>query len=122
MLCGKIFSLASATRAKDHRAAVAHDLIQTITSEQDFLKKVITEDEFWDYSYDPEMKAQSSQWESSGSPHLKKVHQSHSKTKTVVTVVFLLKGVVHHKYTPPGQTINKEYCINVLHWLRDVIR
>ena len=30
---------------KEHRAAVANDLIQTVTNEPDFLKKVITGDE-----------------------------------------------------------------------------
>ena len=33
---------------KEHRVAVANDLIQTATSEPDFLKKVITRDEFVD--------------------------------------------------------------------------
>ena len=33
---------------KDHHAAVANDLIQTATNEPDFLKKVITRDEFVD--------------------------------------------------------------------------
>ena len=33
---------------KEHRAAVANDLIQTATNEPDFLKKVITRDEFVD--------------------------------------------------------------------------
>ena len=49
---------------KEHRAAVANDLIQTATNELDVLKKVITGDESWvyGYSYDPEMKAQLSQW------------------------------------------------------------
>ena len=38
-----------------------------------------------------------------------------------VNCVFDLDGV-HHKYVPPGRTINKEYCLNVLHWLRDAIQ
>ena len=36
---------------KEHRAAVANGLIQTATNEPDFLKKVITRDESWVYSY-----------------------------------------------------------------------
>ena len=28
------------------------------------------------------------------------------------------EGIVHHKYTPPGQTINKEHYLNILHWLQ----
>ena len=41
---------------KEHRAAVANDLIQTATNEPDFLKKVITGDELWVYGYGPEKK------------------------------------------------------------------
>ena len=58
---------------KEHCAAVANDLIQTTANEPDFLKKVITADESWVYGYDLETKAQSSQWESPGSPWPKKV-------------------------------------------------
>ena len=35
---------------KEHRAAVANDLIQTATNEPEVLKKVITGDELWVYS------------------------------------------------------------------------
>ena len=46
---------------KKHCAAVANDLIKTITNEPDFLKKVITRDESWVYGYDSDTKAQLSQ-------------------------------------------------------------
>ena len=107
---------------KEHRATVVNDLIQTATNEPDFLKKVITRDELWVYSYEPEMKAQSSHWKSPGSPRPKKVQQSCSKVKTMLTVLFDWEGVVHHEYIPSGQTINKEYYLHVLHRLRDAIR
>ena len=55
------------------------------------------------------MKAQSSQWKLPGAPHLKKVQQSCSKFKTMLTVFFDWEGVVHHEYTPAGPTINKQY-------------
>ena len=106
---------------KEHRAAIANDLIQTATNEPDFLKKVITEDELWAYGYDPKTRAPLSQWKLPASPCLKKAQQSH-KIETILTVVFDQKGVVHHEYDPPGQTTNKEYYLNVHHWLRDAIR
>ena len=73
---------------KEHRAAGANDLIQTTTNKPDFLKKVITRYESWVYGYDPQMKAQLSQWKSPGSPCPKMVQQSHSKIKTTLTVFF----------------------------------
>ena len=103
---------------KKHHAAVANDLTRTSTNEPDFLKKVVTEDESWVYGY----KAQASQGNLPGSPHLKKVWQSLSKIKTMLTVFFHWEGVVHHEYAPPGQTINKECYLNVLHWLRDAMQ
>lgn len=42
---------------KEHCAEVANDLLQTSINEPDFLKKLITRDELWVYSYDPETKA-----------------------------------------------------------------
>ena len=105
---------------KEHHAAVANDLIQTTTNEPDFLTNVITGDEPWVYGYDLETKSRSSQSKSPCSPHLKKVQQSLSKIKTRLTVFFDWEGVVH-EYTPSGKTINKEYYLNVLHWVRDAI-
>ena len=48
--------------------------------------------------------------------------KNHSKIKTMLTVFFDWESVVHHKYVPPGQTINKEYDLSVLHWLRDIMK
>ena len=39
-----------------------------------------------------------------------------------MNVFFDHEGVVHHEYTPPGQTITKDYYIEVLLWLRDAVR
>ena len=68
------------------------------------------------------MKAHLPQWKLPGSPHLKKAWQSHSKIKTMLPMFYDWEDIVHHKYTPPVQTINKEYYLNVLHWLRDAIQ
>ena len=81
---------------KEHHAAVANNLIQTTTNEPDFLKKVVTGDESWVCSYDLETNAQLSQWKSPGSPCPKKAWPSCSKIKTMLTVFFDWKGVVHH--------------------------
>ena len=48
------------TEHQEHHAAVANDLIQTVTNDPDFLRKVITRDESWVYGYDLKTKDQSS--------------------------------------------------------------
>ena len=73
-------------KQKEHRVAVANDLIQTATNEPDFLK-VITRDKWWVWGYDPEMKAWSSQWKLPGSPLQMKAQQGHIKINTI-SIVF----------------------------------
>jgi hypothetical protein len=34
-------------------------------------------------------------------------------------VFFDHEGVIHHEYAPNGQTVNKEYYVEVLHRLHD---
>ena len=51
---------------EEHSAAVINDLIQIVTNEPNFFKKVITGDGLWVCGYDPEMKPQLSQWKSPG--------------------------------------------------------
>ena len=107
---------------KEHCAAVAKDLIQTTTNEPDFLKKVITRDEWWIYGYDPETKAPMSQWKSPGSPCPKKAQQSCSKIKAMLTVCFLIGKVLSiTSYALPGQAINKKHYLNVLRVFRNAI-
>jgi len=107
---------------KEFYAAVAQDLIETANNDPDFLKKVITGDESWVYGYDPETKAQSSQWKLPESPRLKKARQIQSNVMVMLTVFFHHEGVVHHKYAPPGHTITKDYYIEFLRRLRDAVR
>ena len=104
---GKIHAELLLPEQKEHHAAVLNDLIQTATKKPDFLKKVITGGK-WAYGYDMEMKAHSFQWGSPGSPHQKKEWWSHNKIKTTLTVLFDWESIVHYKYTPPSQIINKK--------------
>ena len=40
----------------------------------------------------------------------------------MLTIFFSSRGVVHHKYAPQGQNINKEYYLEVLRHLRNAVR
>jgi histone-lysine N-methyltransferase SETMAR len=39
----------------------------------------------------------------------------------LLTVFFDYRGIVHHRYAPEGQTINKEYNLEIVHHLRDAV-
>jgi [histone H3]-lysine36 N-dimethyltransferase SETMAR len=110
------------TDQKENRLAVADELFEVANDDPNFMKTVITGDETWVYGYDPETKVQSSQWQHTGSPRPKKARKSRSAVKTMLTVFFDCKGVVHHEYAPPGQAVTKEYYVSVLRRLRDAVR
>jgi transposase len=83
---------------------------------------VITGDETWVYGYDPETNVQSSQWKHSSSPRPKNAQRVRSKVKVLLTVFFDYRGIVHHSYAPEGQTINKEYYLEVICHLCDAVQ
>lgn len=107
---------------KKCRLEIAQDNLDLIKSDPGLFKKVITGDESWVYGYDPETKAQSSQWKTREEQRPKKARQSRSNVKTMITVFFDQDGIVHHEYAPRGQTVNKEYYLEVLRRLRDAVR
>ena len=89
---------------------------------ENVLKKVITGDESWVYSYDPETKQQSSQWKRPDEPRPKTARQSRSHVKSMLIIFFDYVGVVHYEFAPRVQTINKEYYVEVLKRLRNAVR
>jgi hypothetical protein len=65
---------------------------------------------------------QSSQWKHSSSPKPKKAQWVQSKVKVLLTVFFEYCGIVNHSYAAEGQTINKEYYLEVIRHLRGAVR
>ena len=110
------------TEQKQLRLEVSQDMLDSVANDPGFMNTIITGDESWVYGYDPETKAQSSEWRSSTSPRPKKVRQVRSAVKVMLTVFFDCRGVVHHEFAPRNQTINKEYYREVLRRLRDAVR
>ena len=77
------------------------------------LERLITGDESWIYSYDPETKAQSSQWKSPTSHRPKKARMSRSATKAMIVTFFDSEGLVHKQWIPEGQTVTKDVYLDV---------
>ncbi|GFV68020.1 protein GVQW3 [Trichonephila clavipes] len=104
------------------RLATSSDLFQRESDDPEFMKLIITGDESWVYGYDPETKQQSSQWKTPGSPRPKKARQVRSKIKVMLIVFFDADGIVHHEYAPQGQTVNKEFYLDVMRRLQEAVR
>ena len=76
------------------------------------LDALVTCDESWIYCYDPETKRQSSQWKYAGSPRPKKARQIRSTHKLLMIPFF--DSMIDMPWVPTGQTVNKEYYVEVL--------
>ena len=98
------------------------NMLDCANNELEFTKTIITGDETWVYGYDPESKFHSSQWKHPESTRPKKARQVCSNVKVMLTCFFNSCGIVHHEYSPEGQTINKEYYLEVLHCLRNAVQ
>jgi hypothetical protein len=108
---------------KEHRVAVCQDLRGRAADNPSFASRIITGDESWVYGLDPETKRKSSQWKSPSSPRPKKAGMSRSSTKTMLIVFFDIRGIVHHKFVPQGETINtKFYCKDLRHLKENIQR
>ncbi|VVC25608.1 Transposase, type 1 [Cinara cedri] len=102
----------------DMRRVAAKFVLKLLSNEQKENRKQIATDllEYLD------IWLRSSQWKTPNSPRPKKARQVRSQVKVMLTVFFDYQGVVHHEYTPKGQTITQEYYIDVLRHLRDAVR
>ena len=101
---------------------ITHNMVNCTNNDLEFTKTVITGDETWVYGYNPESKFQSSQWKHLESPRPKKAQQVCSTVKVTLTCLFDSHSIVHHEYTLEGQTINKEYYLEVLCYLCDAVQ
>ena len=106
----------------EQRHKIASDLFEYSCEDVLFLKNIMTDDESWVDGYDPETKQQSPWWKGPLSPRPKKRCQVRSKTKVMLLAFFDSEGILHHEYAPDGQTINKEFYLEVLRHLRESVR
>lgn len=101
---------------------ICSDTLKNIESDPNFLERVITCDESWFFTYDPETKRQSMHWKSPNSPRQKIARMSKSKFKAMMIVFFDIRGIVHIDWVPEGQTVNQVYYKQVLTTLRERVR
>ena len=100
-------------RKKDSR-----EMVELINSDPAVLDALVTCDESWIYCYDPETKKQNFQWKHAGSPRLKNVRQSKSTNKLLMIPFYHSTGMIYMHWVPTGQTVNKEYYVEVLREFR----
>ena len=107
---------------KKRRCHDSREMVELINSDPTVLDALVTCDESWIYCYDSENKRQSSQWKHAGSPRPKKARQSKSTHKLLMIPFFDSTGIIYMHWVPTGQTVNKEYYVEVLRKFRKRFR
>ena len=120
--CAKFIPKLLSAEQKKLRLAITQDNLEMVNNDDTVLKKVTTGDESWVHGQNPETKQQSSQWKRPDDPRPIKARKSRSNVKLMMIVFFDYEGVEHDEYAPTGQTINKEYYIQILKRLREAVR
>ena len=76
-VCAKMVPKLLSEEQKEGHKELCLDILQCTENEPDLLNSIITCDETWVFTYDPETKQQSIQWKSTSSPRPKKsTHES----------------------------------------------
>lgn len=106
------------------RVEVAEKHLKRYEIEGDeFLNRIVAIDETWLRSYEPELKSQSSEWHTPGSPRPAKFRRKQGNLKQLAIMAYDNTGVLATDYVPLGQTVNGRYYAQFLQEkLRPAIR
>ena len=126
-ICAKFVPRVLREDLKERRYHDSREMIELINSDPTVLDALVTCDESCIYCYDPEIKRQSSQWKNTGSPRPKKARQSKSTHKLLMIPFFSFfffdsTSMIYMYWVPTGQTVNKEYYVEVLREFRKRFR
>ena len=121
-ICTKFIRRVLREDQKERHCHDSREMVKLINSDPSVLDALVTCDESWIYCYDPKTKRQSSQWKHAGSPRLKKTRQSKSTHKLLMISFFDSTGMIYMHRVPTGQTVNKEYYVEVLREFRKRFR
>ena len=121
-ICAKFIPRVLGEDQKERRCHDSRKMVELINSDPAVLDAPVTCDESWIYCYDPETKRQSSQWKHAGSPRPKMAKQSKSTHKLLMIPFFGSTGMIYMHWVPTGQTVNKEYYVEVLREFRKKFR
>ena len=121
-ICVKFVPRVSEKIRKKRHCHDSREMVELINSDLAVFDALVTCHESWIYCYDPETKKQRSQWKHAGSPRPKKVRQSKSTHKLLMIPFYHSTGMIYMHWVPTGQTVNKEYYVEVLREFRKRFR
>ena len=120
-ICTKFFPRVLREGQKERRYHDSREMVELINLDPAVLDALVTCDESWVYFYNPETKRHNSQWKHAGSLRPKKAKQSKSTQELLMIPFFDSTGMIYMQWVPTGQTVNKEYYVEVLKGVQEEI-
>ena len=102
-ICAKLVLKNLSNEQKDSRVLVSRELLDRVTSEPNFLQRVITGDETWVFEYDPTIKRQCSEWHTSQSPRTKEGPNEQIKSEIHALHFFIQTGLFTRSLSHPDR-------------------
>ena len=109
---------------KEARVKFSRQFLRRFRREHNrFIDRIVTGDETWVYSWDPELKRQSAEWRDRDEPRPEKARRKQGSLKVMHIFFFDTSGVILRWPVPAGTTVNAQYYKMVLQdKLRPAIR
>ena len=111
-ICAKFSPRVLREAQEERHGHDSREMVELINSDPAVFDALVTCDESSIYCYDPETKRQNSQLKHAGSPK-PKARQSKSTCKILMIPFFNSTGMIYMHWCPTGQTVNKEYYVEV---------
>ena len=121
-ICAKFFPRVLREDQKEKRCHDSREMAELVNSDPTVLDALVTCDKSWIYCYDLETKRQCSQWKHTCSPRPKMARLSKSTHKVLISPFFDSTGMIYMHWVPTGQTVYKEYYVEVLRVFRKRFR
>ncbi|XP_050538772.1 protein GVQW3-like [Daktulosphaira vitifoliae] len=93
-VCAKMIPKNLTIDRKFNRKKICSDTLKIIKDDPSFINNIITCNETWSFTYDPETKRQFMHWKTPTSPRMKKTRMSKSKFKAMLIVFFDIEGII----------------------------
>ena len=108
---------------KDFRKKLCEENLALIHQDhREMLSEIVTGDETWISTFEPETKRMSSAWVEVGELPPQKAVRQHAQTKTMCTVFFDFQGVIYCEFLEKNATIDSDCYIQTLCRLKEQIR
>ena len=114
-ICARFIPRVLREDQKERHCHDSKEMVKLINSDPAVLDALVTCDESWIYSYDTETKRLAL-------PDQRRPDRTNPPIQLLMTPFFDTTGIIYMQWVPTGQTVNKEYYVEVLREFRKRFR